>query len=334
MKISMLDHTQVSEGRTVQDTLAEAVQLAQLGEQLGYHRFWLSEHHASKALASSSPEILIAHVASQTSRIRVGSGGIMLPHYSAYKVAENFRLLEALYPSRIDAGLGRAPGGVPLATQALQEHKMMDIRYYPRQVEDLGAYLHDALPEDHRFRNLQAQPSVDTAPEVWLLGSSDESARIAADKGAAYAFAQFFGTPGGEAAIRYYRENFRPSVMNDHKPHTMIAVSVFCADTEEEARRLSVSAELFFTQLTKGAELPFFPSVETAERFPYTPYDEYQIATRRQNTILGTPTQVREQLHAIQNRYDADEIMIVGMIHDFEARKRSFQLTAEALLAD
>jgi luciferase family oxidoreductase group 1 len=333
MKISMLDHTQVSQGRTVQDTLHEAVQLAQAAEQLGYSRFWLSEHHGSKALASSSPEILIAHVAAATKRIRVGSGGIMLPHYSAYKVAENFRLLEALHPGRIDAGFGRAPGGMPIATQALQEGKMSDIREYPRQVEDFGGYLHDALPEGHRFVNLQAQPSIQTAPEVWLLGSSDESARIAAAKGTAYSFAQFFGTPGGEAAIRHYRENFRPSVMNDKRPHTMIAVSVFCADTEEEARRLASSSELFFSQLTKGADLPYFPSVETAMNFPYTPYDEYQIATRRQNAILGTPEQVREQLHNIKQRYDADELMIVCMIHDFEARMRSFELTAKAVLA-
>ena len=249
-------------------------------------------------------------------------------------MAENFRLLEALHPGRIDLGLGRAPGGMPLATRALQEDKRSDIRLYPRQIEDLTGYLHDQLPADHRFSGLVASPVIDTAPEVWLLGSSDESARIAAHQGAAYAFAQFFGTPGGEAAIREYRELFTPSLLNDGKPHTMIAVSVFCADTEEEARRLARSAELFFLQLGRGAEFGLFPSIETAESYPYSQFELDYLTERRRNTIIGTPTQVREQLHAFRERYDADELMVAGMIHDFDARLRSFRLIAEACMND
>lgn len=333
MRLSVLDHSHVSEGRTVKDTLEETRKLAIEAERLGYARFWMSEHHSGKSLASSSPEVLIAHIAAATSTIRVGSGGIMLPHYSAYKVAENFRLLEALHPGRIDLGVGRAPGGMPIATRALQEFKMMDIRYYPQQIADLAGYLHDALPADHRFAGLIASPVIDTVPEVWLLGSSDESARIAAAQGASYAFAQFFGTPGGEAAIRYYGEHFQPSILNDGKPHTMIAVSVICADTEEEAQRLARSAELFFLQIGRGAVLDEFPSVETAERYAYSPFELQHLAQRRKDTIIGNPMQVRAKLEAIRERYDADELMIVGMIHDFEARLRSFRLTAEACMA-
>lgn len=334
MKLSVLEHSHISEGRTVAETLAETTRLAVEAEKLGYARFWVSEHHNTGALASSSPEVLIAHVAAHTSRIRVGSGGVMLPHYSAYKVAENFRLLEALHPGRIDLGLGRAPGGMPIATRALQEGKYTDVRQYPQQIADLAGYLHDALPPDHRFAGLVANPVIDTAPEVWLLGSSGETAKIAAEQGAAYAFAHFFGTPGGEAAIRHYREHFKPSVLNDGRPHTMIAVSVVCADTEEEAQRLAKSGELFFLQIGRGALPDTFPSVETAERYPYSEFERAHIAQRQRDlvVVVGAPEQVREKLRTLRERYDADELMIASMIHDFDARLRSFRLTAEACL--
>lgn len=329
MKIGFLDHVQIGEGKTAAIALAESVRLAQETERLGYGRFWVSEHHGSKALAASSPEVMIAHLAAATSRIRVGSGGIMLTHYSAYKVAENFRLLEALHPGRIDLGLGRAPGGMPIATRALQEGKHYHIDQYPQQIADLTAYLHDALPEGHRFAGLQASPSLPTAPDMWLLGSSGESAMIAARQGLAFAFAQFFGAPGGEEAIRQYKQHFQPSAVNP-SPRTMIAVSALCADTEEEAVRLGRSSELFFLQLGKGKELPWFPSEETAARHPYTPYDEAEIRNRRHSRCAGTPEVVREKLLQLKERYGADELMVVTPVHDFEARLRSVRLLAEA----
>lgn len=328
MKLGVLDQSQIAEGRTATDALNETTRLAQVTEELGYSRFWVSEHHASPSLAHSSPEVLLAHLGAHTSAIRLGSGGVMLPHYSSYKVAENFKLLEALHPGRIDLGLGRAPGGMPLATRALQENKYVNIDQYPQQVRDIVHYLHDSLPSEHRFASLHTSPSILTAPDVWLLGSSDESAKIAARLGLPYAFAQFFGVAGGQSAIRYYREWYQPSALYP-EPQAMAAVLVVCADTEEEANRLAWSTDLFFLRLEKGQDLPFFPSVETAEDYPYTEYDFARIQQTRQRRIIGTPEQVKEALLSIQEEYQTDELLIVSPIHNFAARLHSYKRIAE-----
>ncbi|MEW9701352.1 LLM class flavin-dependent oxidoreductase [Paenibacillus sp. SI8] len=329
MKLGILDQSQIGEGRTAAQALAETTALAQEADKLGYSRYWLSEHHASQALAHSSPEVLIAHLAAQTSRIRLGSGGIMMPHYSAYKVAENFRLLEALHPGRIDVGLGRAPGGMPISTRALQEGKYTSVDQYPQQVADLTGYLHDSLPHDHRFAALHASPIISTAPEIWLLGSSYDSARIAARQGAAFGFAQFFGNADCTEALRIYREHFQPSILND-KPRSLAAVLVVCADTEEEANRLATSTDLFFLSLGQGRLLPYFPSVETAMGYPYTEADFALIRGGRHKRIIGTPQQVREEMLRLNEAYQADEIMVVSPIHDVEARVHSYRLLAQA----
>jgi luciferase family oxidoreductase group 1 len=328
-KLSVLDQSHVCEGRTAYDALSETTKLARETERLGYSRFWVSEHHASPMLSFSSPEVLIAHLASATSHIRVGSGGVMLPHYSAYKVAENFRLLVALHPGRIDLGLGRAPGGYPLATRALQEDKTVDIRKYPQQVADLVGYFYDSLPPDHPFAGLPVSPVISDTPEMWLLGSSDESAKIAASQGAAYAFAQFFGTPGGEEAMRIYRAQFQPSVLND-RPRSMVATLVVCAETEEKANLLATSSDLFFLRLEKGINQTSLPSVETALHYPYTEYDYMRINQYRQKRIIGTPDKVKRQLLEMRERYGADELMINTPVHNMEARLASYRLVAEA----
>jgi luciferase family oxidoreductase group 1 len=328
MKLSVLDHSHVNEGRTVKDALIETVALAQAAENLGYTRFWVSEHHGSAALASSSPEILIAHIAANTERIRVGSGGVMLAHYSSYKVAENFKLLEALHPNRIDVGLGRAPGGMPTATRALQEHKRVDIDLYPQQVADLNDYLHDIDPINHRFTGLRAFPETETIPELWLLGSSDGSAIIAAQQGTAYAFAQFFGAVGDEA-LQHYFAYFRPTTYNS-KPKALAAVMVICSDTEEEARQLARSNELFFIKLLSGQELGYLPSVKTALEYPYSAMELQMIEQMRSRRFIGTPLQVKEALKRYADRLHLDELMIVSHIHDFDKRIQSYRSLAEA----
>ncbi|RKP58015.1 LLM class flavin-dependent oxidoreductase [Cohnella endophytica] len=328
MKLSVLDHSHVNEGRTVKDALNETVALAQETEKLGYRRFWVSEHHGSQALASSSPEVLIAHIAAHTERIRVGSGGIMLPHYSSYKVAENFKLLEALHPGRIDVGLGRAPGGFPMATRALQEHKRVDIDLYPQQVSDLNAYLHDDDPASHRFAGLRAFPQTDTIPELWLLGSSDGSARIAAQQGTAYAFAQFFGAAGDEP-LHLYHAYFKPSAYEPW-PRALAAVMVICSESEEEARMLAKSNELFFLKLLSGQEMGFLPSVKTASEYPYSAMEIQMIEQMRARRFIGTPGQVKEGLRRYAERMHLDELMIVSHIHDFDKRVESYRLIAEA----
>ena len=330
IKLGVLDQVYVSEGRTAEEGLQESTRLIQAVEALGYTRFWVSEHHGMQAIAFSSPEVLIAHLAAATSRIRVGSGGIMLPHYSAYKVAENFRLLEALHPGRIDLGLGRAPGGMPLSTRALQENKYVDVDQYPQQVLDLIGFLHEALPPGHRYERLLASPSVATAPEIWLLGSSGESARIAAELGTSYAFAEFFGTPGGQEAIRYYLQHFRPNPLLADRPRTMIATLAICAETEEEADRLAKSSDLLFLGIRTGKEMPYLPSVKTALDYPYSKVELLYIQEMRQRRVIGTPAQVKEQLLRLSEEYQAEEILLNSPIHDQEARIRSYELIAEA----
>ncbi|WP_018755703.1 LLM class flavin-dependent oxidoreductase [Paenibacillus terrigena] len=327
--LGVLDHSHIGEGQTAADTLRDTTRLSQEAEKLGYSRYWVSEHHGTRALASSSPEVLIAHIASATSKIRVGSGGVMLSHYSAYKVAENFRLLEALYPGRIDLGLGRAPGGMPLATRALQNGAYSGIDGYPQQIADLNGYLHDAMPSGHSFEKLSAAPILSTAPELWLLGSSDGSARIAAQQGLPFAYAQFFGVPGGEMAMKLYRDHFTPSTLYA-EPKPLVCVLAICAEDEMEAQKLAASTNLFFLQLEKGMELPAFPSVQTALNFPYSDYDVARIHQGRQRRIVGTPKQVKEEILAISERFQTQDIMIASPIHDFDARVRSYQLIAEA----
>ncbi|ANS76259.1 hypothetical protein AWM70_18095 [Paenibacillus yonginensis] len=328
-RLGVLDQSHINEGGTAVQALSDTTRLAQEADRLGYHRYWVSEHHSSRSLAHSSPEVLIAHLASHTSRIRVGSGGIMLPHYSAYKVAENFRLLEALYPGRIDLGIGRAPGGRPLSTRALQEGRYHHGDTYPQQVVDLIAYLNDAVPADHRFPGLLAAPSVPTAPELWLLGSSGGTAGLAAEVGASYAFAQFFGTAGGAESVHMYRERFVPSLMEEG-PRALAAVMVICAETEEEALDLSSSVSLYFYALETGMELAYLPSVETAKNYPYTPYDLSRLEAARERRVIGTPEQVKAKLEKLAEEYQTEELLLVSPIYDLEARLRSYQLVAEA----
>ncbi|MFD0713807.1 LLM class flavin-dependent oxidoreductase [Paenibacillus sp. GCM10027626] len=329
IKLGVLDQVFVSEGGTAADGLRQSTRLVQAAESLGYYRFWISEHHATPALAFSSPEVLIPHLAAATSRIRVGSGGIMLPHYSAYKVAENFRLLEALHPGRIDLGLGRAPGGMPLATKALQQDKFVDVNKYPQQVLDIIGYFHNAMPVGHPFEKLLASPDIPTAPEIWLLGSSGESARIAAKLGTSYAFAEFFGTPGGEEATQYYNGHFEPNPVLEDQPRSMIATIAICADTEEEADRLAKSSDLLFLGIATGREMPFLPSVQTAAAYPYTEMDLMHIRQTRKRRVVGTPAQVKEQLLRMAADYNVGEILINSPIHDEKARIRSYELIAD-----
>ncbi|MGF7032727.1 luciferase family oxidoreductase group 1 [Paenibacillus mucilaginosus] len=329
LHLSVLDQSPIPEGSTAGETLAETARLAKEAERLGFRRFWVSEHHAAGSLAGSSPEVLISHLAAVTSRIRLGSGGVMLPHYSAYKVAENFRLLEALYPGRIDVGLGRAPGGMPLATRALQEGRAADIDRYPEQVADLSAYLRDALPPGHRFAGLKASPVIPSAPPLWLLGSSDESARIAAEQGTAFAYAHFINGYGGPEAVRRYRDHFRPASEGD-RPQSLVSVFTVCAETDEEAERLASSMDLSFLFHEKGVQRPGIPSPETAANYPYTAYDRMRIESNRSRMIVGSAAAVKAKLIEMSERYGTDELMIVTIMHDFEARLRSYRLLAEA----
>ena len=328
MRLSVLDQSPIRSGGTAADAVHETLQLAELADRLGYYRYWLAEHHSSAALAGSSPEILIGQVAMRTANLRVGSGGVMLSHYSPLKVAENFRMLETLFPGRIDLGIGRAPGSDQRTARALRQGLgHLGIEHFPEQIADLIAFLHDRLAADHPFAGVRAMPAGPTAPEIWLLGSSDASAMYAARFGAAFAFAHFISTEGGPEAMRAYREAFRPSA-SLREPCGNVAVFALCADTDAEARRQARSRDLFLLRLYTGRFGPY-PSVEEAESYPYTDRDLAIIQHTRQRTIAGPPERVRERLLAVGAEYGVDELVIVSMTHDFKARLRSYELLAE-----
>ncbi|TCW55195.1 luciferase family oxidoreductase group 1 [Bacillus thuringiensis] len=329
IKLSVLDQSPISDGSTAAQAFSHTVTLAQEVEKLGYTRFWVSEHHNSVSLAGSSPEILISHIAAKTDRMRVGSGGVMLPHYSPYKVAENFRVLEALYPNRIDLGVGRAPGGMPIATRALQEGKMVSLDQYPEQIADVAMYLHDQVPENHHYANLKATPVITTSPEMWMLGSSGESAMIAAKQGASFAFAQFINGYGGPEVMEAYQEQFQPSYLGD-KPKSIVAIFVICGETNEEAEKIASSLDLSILLLEQGKRTTGTPSIETAQNYSYSAYDLFRIKENRQRMIVGDPSSVKEKIVNLSKAYNTEEFMIVTITHRFEDKLNSYRLLANA----
>jgi luciferase family oxidoreductase group 1 len=326
--LSVLDQSPISEGSTGGDALRNSIDLAQLAESLGYHRYWIAEHHATPMLASPSPEALIGPIAALTSSMRVGSGGVMLPHYSPLKVAETFSMLAGLFPGRIDLGIGRAAGTDPLTTFALQRDRRQGAPDdFPEQLQELRGYLEDNLPAEHPFARVAKLPGKPEAPEIWLLGSSPQSAIWAGELGLPYVFADFINSEGAHIAD-LYRERFTPSARLQ-KPAVMVAAWALCADTHEDAERLATSSRMALSLLrTTGKMIPV-PTVETATRFLEEPAGSLPIARRRRMT-LGTKETVRDGLEAIASEYGAEELMIVTITHSHNARRRSYELVAEA----
>jgi len=331
IKLSILDQSPISEGSNAMESLKQTAILAQKAEEWGYTRFWVSEHHDATTLAGSSPEILISHLASVTSTIRVGTGGVMLPHYSAYKVAENFKLLEALFPGRIDAGIGRAPGGMPRATYALHNGEYRDVLKFPEQVDDLLMYLNDAIPTNHAYYGLKATPITEEAPPVWMLGSSQSSAFLAAEKGLPYMFAQFINGEGGPSYANHYQKRFQPSAFLQ-KAEQAVAVFFACAETEEEAERIISSLDLSMVMLEQGMPSKGTPSPEKALAYPYSHYEQQRVIENRKRMIIGTPKKVRKEIEKIAEEYNADEVMLVMIAYEFQDKLKSYELIANEML--
>ena len=326
--LSVLDQSPISEGSTGGDALRNSIDLAQLAESLGYHRYWIAEHHATPMLASPSPEALIGPIAALTSTMRVGSGGVMLPHYSPLKVAETFSMLAGLFPGRIDLGIGRAAGTDPLTTFALQrDRRQGGPDDFPEQLQELRGYLEDNLPSDHPFARVAKLPGKPESPKIWLLGSSPQSAIWAGELGMPYVFADFINSEGVHIAA-LYRDRFTPSARLE-KPTVTVATWALCADTQEEAERLATSSRMALSLLrTTGKTVPV-PTIEAATKFLEEPAGSLPIARRRRMTI-GTKEMVRDGLEAITGDYGAEEVMIVTITHSHEARKHSYRLVAEA----
>lgn len=328
LRLNVLDQSPIRPGATAWQAVLETVELAQLADRLGYARFWVSEHHNTNTLAGSTPEVLIAHLGSQTQRIRLGSGGVMLPHYSALKVAENFRMLETLFPGRIDLGMGRAPGGDRLTAHALNPSNTFSEQDFVEQLMDLQAYLRDDKVPETIHERVMAIPQAPTAPELWLLSSSGQSGLFAAHLGMAFSFAQFINGAGGPQAVRTYRERFRPSV-ELAAPLATVAVFVLCADTEEKAQELRAAMDLQLLRFGKGERGPF-PSKEEVRNYRFSAQDQAHLLHNRDRVVSGTQEQVHAQLVRLAADYDVDEVTAVTITADFQDRRRSYELLAEA----
>lgn len=329
MKWSVLDQSPSSAGSTQDVAIRESIALAQHCDALGYERYWVSEHHNSASIVGTAPEILIAAVAATTRRIRVGSAGVMLPHYSALKVAEQFRVLEAIAPGRIDLGVGRAPGSDGLTAHALNPHSH-GAEEFPRQVQELQHWVSGIeLPAGHPYRNIMALPTSTSSPQLWILGSSDYGAQLAAHFGLPYAYAYFFTEGAGvEEALNLYRRNYRPTERHP-RPQATICVWALAADTEAEARRLLKTREYWRAGFEKGLRLPL-ESPEQAAAYPYSDAERVMIDKLRAKALVGDAAQVADKLTALARKLELDEIVINTWTFDAAARRHSYERLAEA----
>ena len=326
--LSVLDQTPVPEGATGGDALRNTIDLARLTDELGYHRYWLAEHHNGPLLAGPSPEVLIGPVAMATARLRVGSGGVMLPHYSPLKVAESFSVLAGLFEGRIDLGIGRAPGTDPMTTFALQrDRRQASPDDFPDQLAELLALLEERIPPDHPFARLSRLPGHPHIPETWLLGSSPQSALWAADLGLPYAFADFINAQGATIAAEYHKR-FRDS-LRLAAPRLAVAVWAICAETDEEAMHLAASSRMTMTLLRRGRLIPV-PPPDKALRFLESEGLSVDQSPQGRRTIVGSPETVEAGIRAAASEYGAGEVIVVSITYDHQARRRSYELIAEA----
>lgn len=331
--LSVLDLSPVGEGSSPADALRASLVLAAEAERLGYRRYWVAEHHNMPGIASSSPAVLLAHAASVTSTIRLGSGGVMLPNHASLVVAEQFGMLEALHPGRIDLGIGRAPGTDQLTARALRRSARPPAADdFPDQLMELMGYFSGAFPEGHPFGAVTAVPGLGYRPDLWLLGSSDYSARAAGLLGLPFSFAHHFSPANTEPALAEYRAAFRPS---EHlsEPHVMLGVSVLCAATDEEARWLAGSGALAFLRLRSGHP-GRYPTPEEAAGYRYTPQEREFVRAWTSSHVVGTPAAVRAGLAELADRTGADELMVTTLTHSPAARLDSYRLVAEAMGTD
>jgi luciferase family oxidoreductase group 1 len=333
LRLSILDLSPVAAGSSGAEALRNTLDLARLADALGYHRYWLAEHHNSGFTACPAPEVMIAHVACATRHLRVGSGGVMLPNHAPLRVAETFKVLEALHPGRIDLGLGRAPGTDGMTALALRRSReALGVNDFPDQLEELLAFLLGGFPEGHRFRRVRAIPEGVPPPPVYLLGSSDFSARLAGEKGLGFAFAHHINPGPAVESLRLYRDTFRSSSGGDgDAPSPLVAVSAICAETDERAHELARSVELGILRLYQGRPGPL-PGVEEAAAYPYTDEEQEQVLRIRRERLpfVGSPATLREWLTRFARECGVGEVMLSTMVHDHRLRRRSYELLAQA----
>ncbi|WP_144552284.1 LLM class flavin-dependent oxidoreductase [Peribacillus simplex] len=330
MKLSILDQSPIASGQSAQEALQASLQLAQEGDRLGYSRIWLTEHHDLPGLACSVPEVLISYIGAQTKNIRIGSGAVLLPHYKPYRIAETYNMLATLFPGRIDIGLGRAPGGSAEATMALSDNFLQNVYKMPELVQELLYFLRDEFPKEHPFSNVSAAPIPMVPPEPWILGTSGKSAKLAAENGTAYAFGEFMSESDGVQSFHQYREDFQTKGLLK-APKTIVTVSAICAETEERAKEIALSNILWKIQSGQG-ERKQVPSIEEVRNHDWNEKERALMETMDKKLIYGTPSQVKYHLLEIQEKYQADEIMLITITHKLEDRLNSFRLIAREIL--
>ncbi len=328
--LSILDVSPVVSGSSASQALRNTIDLARFADQRGYTRFWLAEHHNTAGIASTTPDIMIGQVARETQHLRVGSGGVMLPNHAPLKVAESFKLLEALYPDRIDLGIGRAPGTDGLTALALRRSReALNAEDFPENLAELQAFARGNFPDSHPFRSVKAYPQDVKLPPIWLLGSSDFSSRLAAQVGMGFSFAHHINGDAAVTAMTMYRRMFQPST-EFPEPHAILAASVICAETDEAAHDLALSVTFAFFSLY--ARLPSGPmrSPEEVKAFSFDPQQQMTFNAIRDRHIIGSPATVHARLTDLIEKSQADELMVLTMVHDHAARVRSYDLLADA----
>ncbi|WP_085994392.1 LLM class flavin-dependent oxidoreductase [Oceanobacillus senegalensis] len=324
MKLSILDQSPISKGGTAKEALEATIELAKMADKLGFSRYWVAEHHNLSGLASPAPDILLGIIGSQTNRIRIGSGAVLLPNYSSFHIAERYNELATLYPKRVDLGIGRAPGGTAETSIALAGNFLEQVRKYPELVDELLNFLYDNFPEDHMYSKIAPSPVPEIPPVPWILGTSKKSARLAVEKGLAYVFGHFMSDKNGPEIVKSYYEQFSSGI-----PHALVAVSVVCAETTEKAEELAKSNQLWKVLQDKGEAELGIPSIEEAEAYHYSDEDMEKMEKIKQNQIIGSPKEVRAELENLQKAYQVDEFMIVTITYSYEARKKSYELLAK-----
>ncbi|GIN56472.1 LLM class flavin-dependent oxidoreductase [Lederbergia ruris] len=330
MRISILDQSPISSNQSAKDALYESMKLAQAGEKFGYTRYWIAEHHDLPGLACPAPEVMLSFIGAHTSKIRIGSGATLLPHYKPYKVAETFNLLATLFPSRIDIGIGRAPGGSAEATNALSDNFLQKVYQMPNLLADLLHFLDRDFPKDHEFSKVTAAPVPPVTPETWLLGTSQKSAVLAAKNGLAYAFGQFMSEENGAKIIQQYIDSFEPK-KSGQLPQVLLTVSAICAETTEEAEEIAMSSLIWQLQTERGKGQRI-PSIEEAQKYELTDQEKEKLNIMKQNMIIGNPQEVGKALHQLQTKYKTDEMMILTITHSPKDRVNSYRLIAEKVL--
>lgn len=327
MNVSILDQSPISSGMTEQDALEASVRLAQHGEKLGYERYWIAEHHDLFGLASPNPSVMLGVIGAQTQKIRIGAGAVLLPYYKPFHVAETYNLLATLFPGRVDLGLGRAPGGSAEVSLALSDNYLAEVQKYPEKVEALQTFLYSEFPEGHIYHKISPTPVPEISPDMWILGTSERSAKLAVEKGLYYAFGHFMTDQNGPEIVQTYQEGMEKK--HSSQSYTIVTISAICAETTEEANDLAMSQFLWKIRQDTHGEDVRIPSVTEAKEYEFSSDDHKKIEEMKRQMIIGNPDEVRAELMKLDEQYDVDEYMIVTIVHEEAAKLKSYELIKE-----